>query len=321
VLGSLTRHLPGDTTLSRSKGHHYGGLGRREFLIRFCQGAGATLIPARLWSSSFAFGTPLRGDLSSQRSGFYLHPHYRSERPLDATLKRVQPGSDAFVLEKYADQLLGVLEQWSATLLQAPHEIVAIANNLDSNFSGASPKPAESRIVRSAPPVEVRQNKFGNQPRLAREAFLAAWQSSLSAFSKIEVAEFQITGIDAVPLNVTDNPPSRLETRIRYEIVGTGADFHREQRIGNWQLRWERKGDKYLVSTWQVLDETQARSPSPVYVDITSAALARNASYSEQMLHGADYWRTVLDGAAGLDVYGHNGVSVADIDNDGFDDL
>ncbi len=39
------------------------------------------------------------------------------------------------------------------------------------------------------------------------------------------------------------------------------------------------------------------------------------------MLHGTDYWRTVLDGASGIDIYGHNGVSVADIDNDGFDDL
>ena len=38
-------------------------------------------------------------------------------------------------------------------------------------------------------------------------------------------------------------------------------------------------------------------------------------------MHGSDYWRTVLDGACGIDIYGHNGVSVADIDNDGFDDL
>ena len=35
----------------------------------------------------------------------------------------------------------------------------------------------------------------------------------------------------------------------------------------------------------------------------------------------SDYWRTVLDVACGIDIYGHNGVSVGDIDNDGFDDL
>ncbi len=39
------------------------------------------------------------------------------------------------------------------------------------------------------------------------------------------------------------------------------------------------------------------------------------------MLHGADYWRTVLDGACGIDVYGNNGSSAGDIDNSGFDSL
>ncbi len=39
------------------------------------------------------------------------------------------------------------------------------------------------------------------------------------------------------------------------------------------------------------------------------------------MLPGVDHWRTVLDGASGIDIYGHNGVSVGDIDGDGFDDL
>ena len=36
---------------------------------------------------------------------------------------------------------------------------------------------------------------------------------------------------------------------------------------------------------------------------------------------GVDTWRTVIDGASGIDIYGHNGVSAGDIDGDGFDDL
>ena len=39
------------------------------------------------------------------------------------------------------------------------------------------------------------------------------------------------------------------------------------------------------------------------------------------MRHGVDYWRTVLDGACGIDIYGHNGVSAGDIDGDGFDSI
>jgi Flp pilus assembly protein TadD/peroxiredoxin len=39
------------------------------------------------------------------------------------------------------------------------------------------------------------------------------------------------------------------------------------------------------------------------------------------MLRSVDYWRTVLDGAIGADVYSNNGVAAGDFDNDGFDDF
>jgi len=148
--------------------------------------------------------------------------------------------------------------------------------------------------------------------------------SYLSALSSIVTAEFQITNIDAGPDPSTQPAqlPGRIETRVRYELVGTGADFYREQRIGVWELAWNpaASGD-FQIRSWRALSETQARSHSPVYVDIAAEALGRNSSYPSQMQHGTDYWRTILDGACGIDVYGHNGVSVADIDNDGFDDL
>jgi len=56
-------------------------------------------------------------------------------------------------------------------------------------------------------------------------------------------------------------------------------------------------------------------------VDVTTQVLGSNSSYSSQLLRGTDYWRSKLDGACGIDIYGHNGISVADIDGDGFDDL
>ena len=244
---------------------------------------------------------------------------------------KVQSGLDDFVTEKYADQIAAILAQWSASLLESPRQTQAIANVLAAGFSAASLQPSESLVVRSSSVLEVRKGIFDNQVTQSREGFLRQWQAALGGFLKIVTAEFQITEIDlegregaassATP-QVPSDVPSNVETRVRYEIVGTGSGFHREQRIGQWDLTWEpsSSGD-FRVRSWRVLDETQARSTSPIFVDVTCAALGGNSSYSAQLLHGTDYWRTMLDGASGIDIYGHNGVSVADIDNDGFDDL
>jgi tetratricopeptide (TPR) repeat protein len=300
-------------------------LRRRNFLVRFCQGAGATLIPASLWGLAFPeFRSFESRDSLPSDAGFQFHPHYRTERPLDATLLKVQAGLDAFVTEKYAEQIGVILADWSAGLLRSPRETQTVGKVLAADFSGTSLQPAESRVVRSGPVLEVRQNKGAGQAALNRDAFLREWQSGLSAFSKIVTAEFQITLIDAAEMEnaAASSAPGRVQTRVRYEIVGTGAGFYREQRVGYWDLAWEPSSSgNFVLKSWRALDETQARSRSPVYVDVTVAALGGNSSYAAQMLHGTDYWRTVIDAASGIDVYGHNGVSVADIDNDGFDDI
>jgi tetratricopeptide (TPR) repeat protein len=251
---------------------------------------------------------------------FQLHPHYRTERPLDAVLLKVVTGLDQFTSEKYADQLAATLAEWSEGLLRSPRATLAVAKSLAPTFAGGSPQPAESRVVRSDGLLKIKRNRFSGQQHLRAEAFLREWQSTLGDFAAIDVAEFQITRIDAGEANASSQ--RRIETDVRYEIAGSGQGFHREQRVGNWRMTWESAGSgEFRVTSWQFLDETEARSPAPVYADIAAAAFGGVSSYAEQMLRGTDYWRTVLDGACGIDVYGHNGVSVADIDNDGFDDL
>ncbi len=295
---------------------------RRDFLVRFSQSAGAFLIPTSLWGNRFS---PLRPFTPHEeqiaREPFHLRPHYRSERPLDATLRRVAAGSDEFITEKYADQVAAIFAKWTEGLLQSPLQVRAVREVLAADFLGASLQPTESPMVRSEEFLQVRRNKFSDQLRLGQDAFFREWHAMLGRYSKIVTAEFQVTAIDARDL-VPADLSKRVQTRVRFEIVGKGAGFHREQRVGNWEMTWQRSasGD-FLLQSWRGLDETQALSTSPVYVDIASAAIGDEASYSAQLLHGTDYWRTVLDGACGIDIYGHNGISVADIDNDGFDDL
>jgi tetratricopeptide (TPR) repeat protein/peroxiredoxin len=254
---------------------------------------------------------------------FHLQPHYRAQRPLDAILLKTRASLDSFITEKYHDQIAAILAEWSSGLLRSPEELQAVEKVLAPDFLGSSMQPVESRLVRSSSGIEISQNKFGTQAKLGKEAFAQELRSAMAAFAKVVTAEFQVTAITA-SLASPAQSPRQVRTRVRYDLVGSGSAFFREQRVGYWDLEWVSStsaANEFQISKWEALEETRSRSASAVFLDIASSALAGNASYSAQMSRGVDYWRTVIDGASGIDVYGHNGVSVADIDNDGFDDL
>jgi Flp pilus assembly protein TadD len=261
-----------------------------------------------------SLAAPFFGRLGAQEprlvdAGFHVHPHYRAQTPLDAALLKTRAGLDDFITEKYHDRIAAILAEWRTNLADS------IQNTLAPGFLGSSPLPSASRIVRADAALEVRQVSFSEQATLPRDNFIQQLRSSLNNFSAIETTEFQITQLDA-------QPGGGLRTRVRYELAGSGTGFHREQRVGWWDLEWDAASpDQYRLRSWQFGEETRARSAKPWYEDIAPRAFVQATSYSEQLLRGVDDWRTVLDGACGIDIYGHNGVSVGDIDGDGFDDL
>jgi tetratricopeptide (TPR) repeat protein len=260
---------------------------------------------------------------SPSSNDFHLHPHYRTPRALEAVLRKVQPGFDDFVTEKYHDQVAVILREWSSQLLEAPQKTTALERVMSPEFLGSSLKPVATQSVRADSILQVSRMKFFDAAPLGREEFLSEWHSVISGISKIFTAEFQVTSIAAGPLPQSVNKlPVSLDTRVRFELVGTGGDFHREQRLGNWEMCWElpSSGEPRLIK-WRALEETRSTSCAPVFVDIASQTFAGNPAYAAQLIPGVDHWRTILDGACGIDVYGHNGVSFADIDGDGFDDV
>jgi tetratricopeptide (TPR) repeat protein/thiol-disulfide isomerase/thioredoxin len=284
------------------------------------------LVPATLGKFAFSSVFPRNvafdaGRTFSSGDEIRFHPRYKSQRPLDALLLKTQAGLDDFITEKYHEHIAATLAKWSASLSGPRPDFQTLGKALAADFSGAPLHPTESQLVREGPIIEVRKNKFDSSAQLGRDAFLEQFRLSFASLSQIMTAEFQVTAIEAKSESST-GLPERLATRVRYEFVGTGSGFHREQRIGSWDLDWKPLSEtEFRVQRWQALEETRSRSNSPIFADITAPALAANSSYSQQLLRGVDYWRTVLDGASGIDIYGHNGVSVADIDNDGFDDL
>ena len=235
----------------------------------------------------------------------------------------MQPGFDHFVTEKYTQQIEAIFRHWSSQLLESPLNTAALDKAMSENFLGVSPEGAQTQALRSDSQLQVSRLQFADKPTLSKRDFLEKWRASMSVFSKLLTAEFQVTSIQAEPpsssVSADASPPV---TRVCYEFVGAGARSFREQRVGHWSLEWERLADgEFRLRYWKMLDETRGRSSSPIFVDIAPRAFANDPSFSKQLVAGTDYWRTVLDGASGIDIYGHNGVSFGDIDGDGFDDL
>jgi tetratricopeptide (TPR) repeat protein len=224
---------------------------------------------------------------------------------------------DDFAAEKHHDPLAAILLVWSRRILESPEGVRSIGSVLSTDFLGNSPRPVESRIVRPGERLSVRRLTFASQRSLGPAEFLEELHAALRDFSKIVTAEFQITriGLDA------ESAPSGT-AQVRYEFVGAGPGFHREQRVGVWKLEWHMvSASDYRMRGLVFGEEMRSRSTEPVFADATRRSFGANPSYAAQLMRGVDDWRTVLDAASGIDIYGHNGVSVGDIDGDGFEDL
>ena len=232
-------------------------------------------------------------------------------------LRLVRPGSDEYVTEKYAFEIDLVLKQWSLALKASARDDAALGKFLDGRIEASTLLPIQESTVRSEYGVEVVKRQYSPNLVPGPDRFVQSWQAWMGKIAQVETAEFEIYNIEE-----TAGAPLSIHLDIRYDIVARHTDARREERVGAWRTEWSRDtSQSWKVQRWQATDETVCTSSGPLFVDVTPQALGKTESYQKQLLRGADDWRTVLDGAIGVDVYCNNGVAVGDFDNDGFDDF
>jgi len=309
----MSRHKNEDQSLSRRA--LLKGMGLAPILLR----------PAPFYGSSLVFGAsevvPNR-DPAFPFSDVRLIPHYPAKSPLADVLRLVAPGSDQFIAEKYAFEINSVLRQWGEALKASVRDLSVLAKSLGPSIEASSLIPAKEITLRSGGGVDVVRREFAAGFVPGRERFLHEMQTWLGQVSQVRAAEFEITAIEEIASGEIAGAPLTVRADIRYDIVAKRDDGQREERVGYWHTEWSREQPEiWTARRWQASGETFALARQPVFIDVTSQALGGSKSYAEQMLRGADYWRTALDGACGIDVYGNNGITAGDFDNDGFDDL
>jgi tetratricopeptide (TPR) repeat protein len=154
---------------------------------------------------------------------------------------------------------------------------------------------------------------------------------------------FRTTSKAAAPFPIHYAKPSPYESLLRF--VDPGADEFASEKaalelearltqpdtrvhvLPENRARFEIKAPgKYTTGIWQLpdrrpIEETAVVSPKPYFRDVTGHVFGAAPSFRDQLIPGNPYWRSRLDSACGIDVYGNQGIAVGDIDNDGVDEI
>lgn len=253
-----------------------------------------------------------------------VHPRYPARSPLEDVLRLVPPGSDEYGTERDAAEIGTILARWGELLRS--NELPALKSDLDAALRASSFQIGKETRLRRGSAVECARREFSADLLEGPECFLQslkAWlgQSAQAQDTRVERADFEITSVEEVA-----SAPRTVRLRVRYDLVTASKDSSLEQRVGSCVQVWGQvagaaETPAWKLQRWEAETETLSQTRGPVFVDVTRQALGRVPSYGAQMLRGSDDWRTVLDSACGIDVYGNNGVAAGDYDGDGFDDL
>src|SRR5260370_21764771 len=148
-----------------------------------------------------------------------LHPEYRWKRGIEAMLRKLPAGFDEFPSEKVQDQIAAIFAEWSSQLLVSPQQTTALRKVMTIEFLGSSLEAGQTKAINEASPCKVWRVSYPEEPTLQSEAFLAELQFSLSDFSKLMTAEFQVISIrsDAPPMSPA-GAAVPYATTVRFEL-------------------------------------------------------------------------------------------------------
>lgn len=256
----------------------------------------------------------------SSRSGslsreYYLSPDYPATSSVDQVIGRVTPGSDEFVTEKYAAQLSERLNELSTALKKNPKNASEVARLLAAEFRSSRLIPVLEVPTETKTELDIFQGEFETNLEVNAETFPAQFVALVADYKEINVADFEIVAMAA-----EGNDEAR--TTVDYELVGNGKDRGRLAKKGRWQLEWKNTpGSGWQLRKWVAVNQLRSQASEPVFADVSDAAFSPSTSVAAQLAPGVDYWRSVLDSAVGIDVFGNNGVAAGDIDGDGLDDF
>ena len=141
-------------------------------------------------------------------------------------------------------------------------------------------------------------------------------KAQTGGFRSLSLAEFKIV---ATGRSREASDVARIAVRV--ELGGEASDGSLLSKLGAMDMSWTE-----TPTGWRLLDSSlgafrELSAARPGFSEITEEVFGAIDALPKQLDFGVDHWRDRLDAALGVSIYGHQGVSLGDIDGDGLDDL
>lgn len=244
---------------------------------------------------------PLRNDGSSAGA-----------TPVQQVLAQVDPDATGSLSELQAAEIEKFLAEFALGLVQRE---LRVNDWIAPEFQGTPLEPASEELSRSSGGLET----FRGQPRTERsvtfDSIGGEFEAFLATYRSVEWAKFKVVSIESLGEN-------SARTDLKFQLAGLTVDGYRQQVSADWWCGWRKSdSDEWLLAGIESRPSERSRAKDRIFTDVSDYAFGRNASFRRQLKFGTEVWRTRMDAASGMDVYGQQGLAVGDFDSDGLEDF
>ena len=248
---------------------------------------------------------PLRGGESSAGGS-----------PVQQVLAQADPRAASSLSELQAAEIEKFLDEFARNLVSRElHLNDRLNETVAPEFQGTPLSPASEELSHSKDGLETFRRKPQTERSVTFDSLGGEFETFLADYQSLDWAKFKVVGIEPRGENAA-------RTTVRFQLAGVTSEGYREQIRTEWRCEWKKSPQgRWLLAGIETGPGERSRAKVAVFSDVSEAAFGRNASFHQQLKFGTEVWRTKMDAASGMDVYGQQGLAVGDYDGDGLEDF